>query len=102
MIASDVKGSQAYTDGSRPASLYQVGSYGSALSALQSKMIVAMEGNFISKGVRQEWEVSNFSSLAHMLTNKRLNDSGSPLPIETFLRIHTCTLAIPKRDQSMR
>ena len=37
-----VKGSNRYTDGSVPASLCQVGSYGSCLSALRSKMICDM------------------------------------------------------------
>ena len=43
-LAFDVKGSERWTHGDRPIDLYQVGSYGSCLSALRSRLICAMEG----------------------------------------------------------
>ena len=97
MIALDVRGSQAYTDGSRPASLYQVSSYGSALPALQSKMIVAMDGNFISKGAPRMGNVKHFQSGTHVNQQvpERLN--GSPLPIESFLTYPHTALS-PSQD----
>ena len=49
-LAFDVKGSERWTSGERPVDLYQVGSYGSCLSALRSRLVCAMEGVFNSKG----------------------------------------------------
>ena len=72
MIVSDVRGGKAYTNGYGPASLYQVGSYGSRLSALRSKMIVAMEGNFTSKGAPRMVK-SSISRLARASISKCLS-----------------------------
>ena len=47
-IACDVKESNQLTYSDSPVSLYQVGSYGSCLSALRSRMICAIEGDFSS------------------------------------------------------
>ena len=49
-LACDVKDSERWTAGDRPVDLYQVGSYGSCLSALRSRFVCAMEGDFVSKG----------------------------------------------------
>ena len=87
--ACDVKGSNGYTDGSSPASLYQVGSYGSCLSALRSKMICAMEGNFTSKGAPRRGEVKHFQPGTHINQQVPERLRGSQLPIETLLHIHT-------------
>ena len=48
-VPKDIKGSQAYTEPGQPASLWQAGSYGSALSTLRTKLLAAMEGNFTTK-----------------------------------------------------
>ena len=59
-LAFDVKGSERWTHGDRPVDLYQVGSYGSCLSALRSKLIWAMEGVFTSKGAVKMGAVKSF------------------------------------------
>ena len=41
-LAFDVRGSERWTHGERPVDLYQVGSYGSCLSALRSRLTCAM------------------------------------------------------------
>ena len=61
-IASDVKGSDGYSSGDRPVDL-QVGSYGSCLSVLRSRLVCAMEGEFVSKGLSR-WVRSSFSRVA--------------------------------------
>ena len=43
-IASDVKGSNHFTDGSCPVSFYQDGSYGSCFNVLRSKLLSVMSG----------------------------------------------------------
>ena len=43
-VPKDIKGSCAYTEPGQPAPLWQAGSYGSALSTLRTKLLVAMEG----------------------------------------------------------
>ena len=48
--ASPVKGTEQYTNGTSGVDLYQVGSYGSALSCLRSKFTCLMEGLCLSKG----------------------------------------------------
>ena len=65
-IACDVKDSKRYTDGTFLAALYQFGSFGSCLSALRSKMIWAMEGNFTSKGAPRMGEVKHFQPGTHV------------------------------------
>ena len=82
LIASDVRGSQAYTDGTEPASLCQMGSYVSALSALRSKMIVAMEGSFISKGAPRMGNVKHVQPGTDVNQQAPERLSGSPLPID--------------------
>ena len=84
-----LKPSNRYTDGMVPASLYQVGSYGSCLSALSSKMICAMEGNFTSKGAPRMGEVKHFQPGTHINQQVSENLAASPPPLETCLRIHT-------------
>ena len=74
MIASDVRGSNAYMDACGPASLYQVGSYGSRLSALRSKVIVAMEGNFTSKDAPRMGEVKNSGVHINQQVPERLSE----------------------------
>ena len=95
-IAHDVKGSKSYADGTVPASLYQVGSYGSRLSALRSKMICAMEGNFTSKGAPRMGEVKHFRPGTHINEQVTEKLAGSPLPLETFLHIHTWHAKYPQ------
>ena len=69
--ACNVKGSSRYTDGQFPASLCQVGSYGSCLSALRSKMNFAMEGSFTSKELQGGVKTCK-SSLVHISISKYL------------------------------
>ena len=95
-IACDVKSSNQFTDGSSPVSLYQVGSYGSCLSALRSKMICTMEGNFQGKGAPRMGELKHFQTGSHV--NQQVSEKflGSPLPVKTFLHIHTWQTRYPK------
>ena len=72
-LAFDVKGSERWPAGDRPVHLYQVGSYGSCLSALRSRLVCAMEGVFTSKGAVK---------MGAMFAQ-------SPLPLESFLHIQT-------------
>ena len=53
-IAYDVKGSEKFTQGDRTVDLYQVGSYGSCLSALRSRLVCAMEGKFYQQRCSQD------------------------------------------------
>ena len=95
-IASDVRGRNAHMDGIEPALLYLAGSYGSALAALRSKMIVAMESNFISKGALRMGNVKHVQSGTNVNQQVPERLSGSPLPVETFLLIHTWHSRCPK------
>ena len=88
-IAHDVKGSDRYTQRDRPVDLYQVGSYASCLSALRSRLVCAMEGEFVSKGAVKMGAVKYFQGGNHI--NKKVPESFAqfPLPLETFLHIQT-------------
>ena len=66
LLAFDVKGSDRWTQGERPVDLYQVGSYGSCLSALRSRLICAMEGVFTSKGAVKMGSVKSFQGGNHI------------------------------------
>ena len=65
-IAADVKGSDRYTQGDRPVSLYQGGSCGSCLTALRSRLVCAMEGEFVSKGAVKIGAVKHFQGGNHI------------------------------------
>ena len=92
--------SNHFTDGSSPVSLYQVGSHGSRLSALRSKMSCAMEGNFSSKGAPRMGEIKHFQARTHVKQQVSEKFLGSPLPVETFLHIHTCIRSTPSLASS--
>ena len=96
-IASE--GSDRYTAGDRPVTLYQVGSYGSCLSALRSRLVCAMEGEFVrfvSKGAVKMGAVKSFQGGNHI--NKKVPEffAQSPLPLESFLHIQTWHSRHPK------
>ena len=69
-LAFDVKGSERWTSGDRPVDLCQVGSYGSCLSALRSRLICSMEGVFTSKGAVEMGAVKSFQGGNHI--NKKV------------------------------
>ena len=88
-IAYDVKGSGKFTQRDRPVSLYQVGSFGSCLSARRSRLVCAMEGDFNSKGAVKMGAVKSFQGGSHI--NRQVPEAfaQSPLPIESFSHIQT-------------
>ena len=89
-LACDVKGSERWTAASdRPIDLYQVGSYGSCLSALHSRLVCAMEGDFVSKGAVKMGAVKSFQGGNHVNKKVPAQFAQSPLPIESFLHIQT-------------
>ena len=65
-LACDVKGSDRWTAGDCPVDLCQVGSYGSCLSALRSRLVCAMEGDFVSKGAVKMGAVKSFQGGNHI------------------------------------
>ena len=69
-LACDVKASERWTNGDRPVDPYQVGSYGSCLSALRSRLICPMEGVFNSKGAVKMGAVKSFQGGNHI--NKKV------------------------------
>ena len=81
-LACDVKGSECWTNGDRPVDLCQLGSYGSCLSALRSRLICPMEGVFKSKGAVK---------MGGNHINKKVpaQFAHSPLPIESFLHLQS-------------
>ena len=83
-IAYDMKGSECYAAGDRPVDLSQVGSYGSCLSTLRSRLVCAMEGEFMGRGAVKMGAVKSFQGGSHI--NKKVPESfaQSPLPLETF------------------
>ena len=87
-IAFDVKGSEHWTAGDRPVDLYQVGSHGSCLSALRSRLVCAMEGVFTSKGAVKMGAVKSFQGGNH-INKVPAQFAQSPLPLESFLHIQT-------------
>ena len=99
--AYDVKGSEKLTQKDRPVDLYQVqlGSYGSCLSALRSRLVYAMEGQFSSKGAVKMGAVKLFKTGS--LFNKKVPEpfAQSPLPIESFLHVQTCHSKHPSSGQ---
>ena len=101
-IANDVKGSNQFTDGSCPVSLYQVGSYGSCLSALRPKMSCAMEGNFQSKGAPRTGEIKHFQAggpcqSASLQEVPRLASPCRDLPSHS--QFHTWHMKYPKSGE---
>ena len=67
-LAFDVKSSERWKAGDRPVDLYQVGSFGSCLSALRSRLVCAMEGVFTSKGAVKMGAVKSFQGENHINT----------------------------------
>ena len=55
---SDVKLAERYAAGDRPVDLYQVGTCGSCLSLLRSRIAWPTQGNFIAKGAPRSHQVS--------------------------------------------
>ena len=69
-VPKDIKGSQAYTEPGQPASLWQAGSYGSALSTLRTKLLAAMEGNFTTKAAPRLTSVVQYQLGTHVKRTK--------------------------------
>ena len=94
------KDQSRFTQGDRPVSLYQVGSFGSCLSALRSRLVCAMEGEFNSKGAVKMGAVKSSQGGSHI--NRQVPESfaQSPLPIETFLHIQTWHAKYPTSGQN--
>ena len=88
-LAYDVKGSERWTYGDRPVDLYQVGSYGSCLSGLRSRLLCALEGEFVSKGAVKMGAVKSFQGGNHINKKAPASFAQSPLPLESFLHIQT-------------
>ena len=99
-LAFDVKGSERWTHGERPVDLYQVGSYGSCLSALRSRLICAMEGVFTNKGAVKMGTVKSFQGGNHINKKVPAQFAQSPLPIESFLHIQTWHTKYPTSGQA--
>ena len=91
-----------WTQGERPVYLYQVGTYGSCLSALRSRLTCAMEGMFTSKGAVKMGAVKSFQGGNHI--NKKVpvtvQFAQSPLPIESFLHLQTWHAKYPSSGQA--
>ena len=100
-LAFDVKGSERWTDGSRPVDLYQVGSYGSCLSASRSRLICPMEGVSNSKGTGavKMGAVKSFQGGNHINKKVPAQFAHSPLPIESFLHLQTWHTRYPSSGQ---
>ena len=96
MVPKDIKGSQAYTEPGQPASLWQAGSYGSALSTLRTKLLAAMEGNFTTKAAPRLQSVVQFQMGTHVNRMTPPGWTGSPIALEAFLHIHTWHARYPK------
>ena len=95
-VPKDIKGSQAYTEPGQPASLWQAGSYGSALSTLRTKLLAAMEGNFTTKAAPRLNSVVQFQMGTHVNRMTPPGWTGSPIALEAFLHLHTWHARYPK------
>ena len=95
-VPKDIKGSNSYTDPGQPAPLWQAGSYGSALSTLRTKLLVAMEGQFTTKAAPRLSSVVQFQLGTH--PNRMAPDgwTGGPLALEAFLHLHAWHARYPK------
>ena len=99
-LAFDVKGSDRWTSGERPVDLYQVGSYGSCLSAVRSRLVCAMEGVFNSKGAIKMGAVKSFQGGNHISKKVPTQFAQSPLLMESFLHIQTWHTRYPISGQA--
>ena len=100
-LAFDVKGSERCNEsGDRPVDLYQVGSYGSRLSALRSRLTCSMEGVFTNKGAVKMGAVKSFQGGNHINKKVPAQFAQSPLPIESFLHIQTWHTKYPTSGQA--
>ena len=95
-VPKDIKGSQAYTEPGQPASLWQSGSYGSALSALRTKLLAPMEGNFTTKAAPRLQSVVQYQMGTHVNRMTPSGWTGSPIALEAFLHLHTWHARYPK------
>ena len=95
-VPKDIKGSQAYTEPGQPASLWQAGSYGSALSTLRTKLLAAMEGNFTTKAAPRLNSVVQYQMGTHVNRMTPQGWTGSPIALEAFLHLHTWHARYPK------
>ena len=98
-LACDAKSSERWTAGDRPVDLYQVGSYGSCLSALRSRLVCAMEGDFVSKGAVKIGAVESFQGGNHINKKVPAKFAQSPWPLESFLHIQTWHTKYPSSGQ---
>ena len=98
-IAYNIKESEKFTKGERPVDLYQVGSCGSCLSALRSRLVCAVEGEFSSKGPLEMGVVKSFQTGSHVNQKVPAPFAQSPLPIELFLHVHTWHSKYPTSGQ---
>ena len=71
----------------------------SYLSALRSKTICDMEGNFMSKGAPRMGEVKHVQPGTRSSQQVPERLSGPPLPIKTFLHTHTWHTKDPKAGE---
>ena len=99
-VPKDIKGSQSYTDPGQPASLWQAGSYGSALSTLRTKLLAAMEGNFTTKAAPRLQSVVQYQMGTHVNRMTPPGWTGSPIALEAFLHLHTWHARYPKDSGS--
>ena len=95
-VPKDIKGSQAYTEPGQPALLWQSGSYGSALSALRTKLLAPMEGNFTTKAAPRLQSVVQYQMGTHVNRMTPPGWTGSPIALEAFLHLHTWHAKYPK------
>ena len=95
-VPKDIKGSQAYTEPGQPASLWQAGSYGSALSTLRTKLLAAMEGSFTTKAAPRLNSVVQYQMGTHVNRMTPHGWTGSLLALEAFLHLHTWHARHPK------
>ena len=98
-LVTDVKDSERYTAGDRPADLYQLGTYGSCLSSLRSRLAWSMQGNFISKDSSRLHMARVFNGGTHGPAVYPEFFAQSPLLIETFLHVQTWLTRHPRFHQ---
>ena len=93
---SDVKLAEHWTDGEFPVDLYQVGTFGSCLVSLCSRLVWPTQGNFIAKGAPRYHQARLFNGGAHLTVVYPEEWAQSPLLIETFLHTQTWHTRYPQ------
>ena len=95
-LACNVKGAERWTDGECPVDLYQVGTFGSCLSSLRSRIVWPTQGNFIAKGAPRYYQARLLNGGTHLTVIYPEEWAQSPLLIETFLHIQTWHTRYPQ------